>query len=371
MFDLFNSFAVEKFDTESGKNIHNAIFANGIFQQRKSPIGTFVIPTELKDFKSLGLTKECETSFTPDHSEIPKIPTGLLQQVIVLYRNISKTIKSEVYCAIVWNKIKKDFFIHVPKQEVSAATINYTNTPEIYSSPDLVVVMDIHSHVNMSAFFSSVDLKDETATRYFGVIGKIDNELPEMVVRAASNGKEIKLNIEDIFSDALGVYPTSDYTVPESDYANITEFAPVYTGTYGVGKTGTGGYNSGWTDADYEDYYSAQGWKVYPNNQTKTTTSQTSNFYSVKNPFNDIYGLINKVRYGVKYSESVATEFAAKAIACILKYADESGATVQEVYELSDKLERLVADEFAKTIISLSEDSTTIETTNVNQSKCS
>ena len=227
------------------------------------------------------------------------------------------------------------------------------------------------SHVNMSAFFSSVDLKDETATRYFGVIGKIDNELPEMVVRAASNGKEIKLNIEDIFSDALGVYPTSDYTVPESDYANITEFAPVYTGTYGVGKTGTGGYNSGWTDADYEDYYSAQGWKVYPNNQTKTTTSQTSNFYSVKNPFNDIYGLINKVRYGVKYSESVATEFAAKAIACILKYADESGATVQEVYELSDKLERLVADEFAKTIISLSEDSTTIETTNVNQSKCS
>ena len=227
------------------------------------------------------------------------------------------------------------------------------------------------SHVNMSAFFSSVDLKDETATRYFGVIGKIDNELPEMVVRAASNGKEIKLKIEDIFSNELGVTATSDYTVPESDYANITEFAPMYTGMYGAGKTRTNGGYAGWTEGDYEDYYSAQGWKVHPNNKAKTTTSNSSNFYSVKNPFNDIYGLINKVRYGVKYSESLALEFVDKAIACVIKYADESGAEVPEMYELSEKLERLVADEFAKTIVKLSEDNTTIETTNVNQSKCS
>lgn len=371
MFELFNSFAVEKFDTESGKNIHNAIFANGLFQQRKSPIGTFVIPTELKDFKSLGLTKECETSFTPDHSEIPKIPTGLLREVVKLYREVSKTIKSEVYCAIVWDKIKKDFFIHVPKQEVSAATINYTNTPEIYSSSDLVVVMDIHSHVDMSAFFSSVDLKDEVGTRYYGVIGKISNPLPEMVVRAASNGKEIKLEIKDIFSDDAGIYPDSNYEVPASDYDNITEFAPLYTNKSFVGGTAKGntyqGY-SDWQGDDYEDYYSSQGWTLYPNNKTSTaSTAWKSN--TKTNPFNEIYSLINKVRYGVKYNEATALDFMNKSIACVLKYADESGAEVAELYELSEKLERLVADEFSKTIIAL--DAETTETTNVNQSKCS
>lgn len=369
MFDLFNSFAVEKFDTDSGKNIHNGIFANGIFQQRKSPIGTFVIPTELKDFKSLGLTKECETSFTPDRSEIPMIPEELLIEVVRLYRNISKTIRSEVYCAIVWDKIKKDFFIHVPKQEVSAATINYTNTPEIYASPDLVVVMDIHSHVNMSAFFSGTDLKDEMGTRYFGVIGKIDNEKPEMVVRAASNGKEVKLQITDIFTPG-SVHPDSNYEVPQADYANITEFAPVFTGkTYGAT---TGGYG-GWDGDDYEDYYSAQGWTVHPNNQKKVGTTTGYKTYSAPaNPFNEIYGLINKVRYGVKFTESLALDFMTKAVACTLKYADESGADVTQVYELSEKLERLVADEFAKTIMALDATvTTTEETTDVNQSKCS
>lgn len=145
MLELFNSFAVEKFDIESNKNFHNAVFANGLFQMRKSHIGTFVIPVETKvDFKQYGLTQECSPSFTPDYTVVPKIPAGVLQEVIHLYREVYKTIKSEVYCAIIWDKEKQDFFIHVPEQEVSVATISYKNTPEIYNNPNYIVVMDIH-----------------------------------------------------------------------------------------------------------------------------------------------------------------------------------------------------------------------------------
>ena len=55
-----------------------------------------------------------------------------------------KDIKSEVYTLIVWDKVNKDFFIHVPHQEVSGATVKYTNNVEIYNNPDYLVYCDFH-----------------------------------------------------------------------------------------------------------------------------------------------------------------------------------------------------------------------------------
>ena len=40
--------------------------------------------------------------------------------------------------------IKKDYFLHLPVQTVSGASIDYTKTDEIYNNNDLFVVMDTH-----------------------------------------------------------------------------------------------------------------------------------------------------------------------------------------------------------------------------------
>ena len=51
-----------------------------------------------------------------------------------------------------------------------------------------------------------MDLKDETSTRFFGVIGKIDSDIPEMAIRAASGGNTIPVEIEDNFRFIAGQY---------------------------------------------------------------------------------------------------------------------------------------------------------------------
>ena len=59
--------------------------------------------------------------------------------------------KSEVYTSIYWDKIKKDYFIHIPKQKVSGASVTFENEPEMLNNPDYTIVMDIHSHNVMGA----------------------------------------------------------------------------------------------------------------------------------------------------------------------------------------------------------------------------
>lgn len=337
MFQLFNSFAVEKFDIESNKNFHNAIFANGIFQMRKAPIGTFIVPVEKKDFSNLGLTQMCESSFVPNYDDIPKIPCGILEQVIILYRAISKTISSEVYCAIVWDRVNKDFFIHVPDQEVSAATINYVNTPEIYNNPDLAVVMDIHSHVNMNAFFSGTDLADEMGTRFFGVIGKIDQPHPEMVVRAATNGEEIKLKVADVFDfQNQKLTEASNYTVPTEHYEKIKEFVPAYK------KPGTvvGSY-AGWYD---EDYY------AYPNYTNKARAVTTTTKPVNTDPYVKLYNLIGTIRYGKKYSFDAATNFLTVALECVGRYVEDLNVDEIDIHHLMEQTELVSAFRFNSAI---------------------
>ena len=340
MLELFNSFDVEKFNIESGKTFNNAVFANGIFQMRKSPMGTFVVPVEKVDFTKYGLTKTCETQFIPDYTDIPKIPCGVLEQVIYLYREIYKTIESEVYCAIVWDRVKKDFFIHVPIQEVSAATISYTNTPEIYSNPDLVVVMDIHSHNVMNAFFSATDLADEMATRFFGVIGKINDAKPAMVVRAAANGIDVPLQIADIFDFSIrGIHANSDYTVPLADYAKVTEFVPLpvkgkYTNMY-----------SGYYDDDYYDYGTKTNYK-----KAVTTTAPAKTGVESTNPYVRIYNQINMIRYGKTFNQDTVLNFMETAVECAARYLEDFDVKETDIHHIAEQVELLTAFRFNSAI---------------------
>jgi hypothetical protein len=63
-------------------------------------------------------------------------------------------------------------------------------------------VMDIHSHGSMGAFWSGVDDADEkrvTTERLFGVIGKVQQPVPEWKWRMRTRDGFIEFNIADIF----------------------------------------------------------------------------------------------------------------------------------------------------------------------------
>jgi PRTRC genetic system protein A len=173
-----------------------------IYEVRRNPIGIFQSPA-----KAIGEFPDLTAKFV---MELPKIPMFLLQQVISFFRVISQKAKLEVLVHLVYDTKTEKYNVIVPKQKVSNVSVD----AETVEYPEHVIhVMDIHSHNVMAAKFSATDDKDEKATRLYGVIGKLNEFMPDLSFRASNGGKFIKLNADEIFD--------YDSTYPEEWFDNI------------------------------------------------------------------------------------------------------------------------------------------------------
>ena len=75
-----------------------------------------------------------------------KIPFEFFEQIVEFFREVSKKMKSEfeAHAWILWSK-DLGYFISVPKQSVSKASVLFTYDDESLP-PGSVIVCDIHSH---------------------------------------------------------------------------------------------------------------------------------------------------------------------------------------------------------------------------------
>lgn len=274
LFRALSSLAIEAFDETGDKRYQNAIFANGIWQKRKEPVGEFVVKTHELDGKTLGLTQECQFSFTP---ALPKMPSVILNNILEFYREVYKKHKSEVYISVYWDKVKQDYFLHVPKQQVSGATVRFENEPEMLNNPDYFIVMDSHSHNVMGAFWSAQDRQDQAASRLFSVLGKITSNRPEVLITAGSNRQEVKLKLDEAFDFTVDkLHEDSDYSVPADAFSKVEEYryqAPAKVAGVGYGNA----------YPYYDDYYyggKQTGNKAKGGTPAKSTTNtyQTDSF---------------------------------------------------------------------------------------------
>jgi PRTRC genetic system protein A len=65
--------------------------------------------------------------------------------------------------------------------------------------PEDAVLIEIHSHNSMDAFFSETDNRDETGFRIYGVLGKINTDRPEIRLRVGVYGQHVPVRVKDIF----------------------------------------------------------------------------------------------------------------------------------------------------------------------------
>ena len=179
----------EKFE----KPITYCLTKQGVFEVRKNKIGYFTSKVE-----------KCE-SF-PDtqmkdgfNLDVPKIPIELLHQTIGFFKAVNEKHSSEAYIQIFYNTEKEEYFIHVPEQIVNSVHVDYEHTKDVDEKPENLLVMDIHSHNTMGAFWSGTDDKDEQRDQFYGVIGKITQKQPEMKFRFSCGGKHVDIETEDIF----------------------------------------------------------------------------------------------------------------------------------------------------------------------------
>lgn len=128
-------------DLESDKKFCTSMFQNGIWEKRKSNIGTFVHC--IHNMSIPYLTKTCQPSF---ELALPKMPIGVYNEILRFFRDIYNTIKSEVYVGVFWNLKESKYQLYVPQQEVAGASISYKRNEHAFVDTNLVHVMDVHSH---------------------------------------------------------------------------------------------------------------------------------------------------------------------------------------------------------------------------------
>lgn len=128
------------------------------------------------------------------HLSAQKIPGSLFYEIFRFFR---KNPCREAAAQIFYDDKRGAYELHFPKQHADACSVVFDR--DMLLEEEKVLVMDVHSHGRMDAFFSSVDNHDEKGTRLFLVLGKIDREMPAWKLRAGIAGNYKELVLTDVF----------------------------------------------------------------------------------------------------------------------------------------------------------------------------
>ena len=180
------------------KKINYVLAGNGGMEIRENEIGVFSAVTK----KVPGLEPVKEGL----HMKLPKIPFAILLQIISFFKDVNMRYGTEAVVQIFWDREKKEYFCFCPRQEVGETSVDFKRDKE--KEKRYVLMADVHSHNDMEAFFSYTDDKDEKEIRLFGVVGNINEALPDIQFRASSGNSSTEVSLEDIF-ELRQEYPKS------------------------------------------------------------------------------------------------------------------------------------------------------------------
>jgi len=162
---------------------YDYIFAsNGIFIEAESPLIAARIPVAECEIRGLA---PIETKISLTYGSIPQRFFDLTLDLFLADSS------SEHYVAITGDA---GYHFYIPVQDRSAGSVVY----EVGAS----VVLEIHSHGHMGAWFSGTDNIDETGLKLYGVIGKL-NATPIVKLRIGAYGYFKELSWSEVFDGSL------------------------------------------------------------------------------------------------------------------------------------------------------------------------
>lgn len=159
-----------------------------VYERRTTNAGEFITPAAPTG--AITVLDEIRPGF---QSSLPKIPYTLMEQALSLFRTMMHRGKdrrpAEALVHIYWDKLQQQYFIHVPKQLVSRASVDaLLDNEALQDSDSYIHYADLHSHNQMPAVFSKTDDHDERPTRVYMVVGRLDRYFPEITVRISNGG---------------------------------------------------------------------------------------------------------------------------------------------------------------------------------------
>ncbi len=150
----------------------------------------------------------------------PKIPQDLFEQTVGFFSRVAERHGSEAAVLLLWDREEQQVRIVVPPQKATMYRA-YDGDPcpigVHYDLPldlpaDWIPFGDMHSHVHFAAYSSATDVADEThAAGLHVVVGRIDQEPPEIHVEAVVDRKRFSMAVDRVIEG----YEKRQLDVPE------------------------------------------------------------------------------------------------------------------------------------------------------------
>lgn len=172
--------------------------ANGVYKLVDTP--HFYASLRIAPARVAGLCRWPEEGML---LRVPKIPAKWLRAVLEHAKQqgsggpISRPIEQMYH----FHHLPEGWRVQVPAQKASAGRVGY------WGGNEATVVLDLHSHHEMPAFFSGTDNRDELGCRFYAVIGKIYTR-PEIRLRLGLFGDFMELPVAALFQ-GLGEFVDS------------------------------------------------------------------------------------------------------------------------------------------------------------------
>ena len=183
----------EEFESCKKKDNFHGFFIDqsGTYDVRALPHGTFITLQDKLERGAAPLSLRFER-------KLPKIPSELLFEIIEYFK---EDLSNEAMVRVVYNKKEETFSYYKAEGARSKASILYEfDVDDSYFSPNMVQVMEIHSHNTMPAFFSKIDDRDEAGyPGMFGVVGNLDRQTPSICLRVGNLGIFEPIALSDVF----------------------------------------------------------------------------------------------------------------------------------------------------------------------------
>jgi len=174
-------FAATSEESVTGSLYDYVVGGNGVFLQAQRAEFSFCLPIAKCDIRGL---PEIEERFVWN---LPRVPLSVVEAMLRPARAQALEDREILFHLLpgCGSPLKLGWLMEIPQQEQGRASCR-----PLDSGPDSSharALIEIHSHHNMPAFFSSTDDADEQGFRIYGVLGQV-LEAPEIRIRVGCHG---------------------------------------------------------------------------------------------------------------------------------------------------------------------------------------
>ncbi len=187
------------------------------FSEPDSPMYYLVAENGVYLVKNTGLytsvTRACRIVGLEEQSpslvlRLPKVPRKLLEMVYGFFAAVYRKWQGEAIVLLYYDPLGRTFRLGVPPQTLSRyhscgswvteGRMEYGSIPR---PNQFVKLGDIHSHGDLSPFFSSVDDKDDDEDGLRIVMGHLDRPRPDVCASFVAGGTRFLLDSEQVLAE--------------------------------------------------------------------------------------------------------------------------------------------------------------------------